>query len=109
MQLIGRRHRIAVAPTQLSLLQVEPVSPYISARTVAVSVLDGETVVSNTCRIRLESSSSAEADRVHSIELSLSSVPRDPTAPLDLVIVDAEHSEELARVPIAADTEPLKD
>lgn len=109
VQLLGRRHQITTVPSQFALLQVEPVSSAISARTATVFVLAEGTVVSNTSRVRLESSSSTEADRVHSIELSLSAVLEDPTAPLDLVIVDAETREELVRVPIAADTEPLKD
>jgi len=96
-------NKIVTNMSRVEFIQTEPVSAKILARSVTVSLQDGEATISNIQTVTFDSASASMDERKKSIILTLQSGNYDPKKDYYLVVRDVDSKVELHRMPMKID------
>jgi uncharacterized protein (TIGR02687 family) len=100
---IGSTNRVVTNKQRFEFIQMEPLSERVLARTVQVSLRDGETPVSDEQTVTFDSRSDSLEDRKRSVILTVRAIPYDRTKDYWLVVRDAQSKAEVLRIPYRID------
>jgi hypothetical protein len=88
---------------RFEFIQSEPVSARVLARSVLVSLRDGQDLISNEQTLTLDSASTSMNDRVRSVFLTIRSGNYDRLRDYHLVARDAQSKVEVLRMTVRVD------
>jgi uncharacterized protein (TIGR02687 family) len=104
LSLLGSSNKVVTNTQRFEFMQSEPVSARVLARTVLVSLRDGQELVSDEKMLTLDSTSASMDDRVRSVILTVRSGSYDRLRDHYLVVRDAQSpTDELLRQPVRID------
>jgi uncharacterized protein (TIGR02687 family) len=100
---IGSANRVVTNKQRFEFIQMEALSDRVLARTVLVSLRDGEALVSDEQAVTFDSRSQTLDDRKRSVILTVRSGDYDRTKDYWLVARDAQSKAEVLRIPFRID------
>ncbi len=103
VSILGLAKKIVTNIPRFDLIQTDAVSGRMKARTLKISLRDGNDLISSEETITFDSSSSSMEDRKKAAKLPLKSGPFDNKKAYALVLRNAEDDTEYDRVPIKID------
>ncbi len=104
LSLLGSSNKVVTNTQRFEFMQSEPVSARVLARTVLVSLRDGQALISDEQSLTLDSPSASMDARVRSVILTVRSGSYDRLRDHYLVVRDAQSpSDELLRQPVRID------
>lgn len=101
--LLGSSNKVVTNKQRFEFIQTEPVSERVLARTVLVSLRDGETLISDEVSITFDSASGLMDERKRSVMLTVRSGSYDKTKDHFLIGRDAKTNVEVVRIPLKVD------
>lgn len=101
--LLGSSNKVVTNKQRFEFIQTEPVSERVLARTVLVSLRDGETLISDEVSVTFDSASNLMDERKRSVMLTVRSGTYDKTKDHFLIGRDAKTNVEVLRVPLKVD------
>lgn len=101
--LLGSSNKVVTNKQRFEFIQTEPVSERVLARTVLVSLRDGETMISDELAVTFDSASALMDERKRSVMLTIRSGSYDKTKDYFLIGRDAKTSVEVIRIPLKVD------
>ncbi len=101
--LLGSSNKVVTNRQRFEFIQTEPVSERVLARTVLVSLRDGENLVSDEQSITFDSASGLMDERKRSIFLTVKSGSYDKSKDYFLIVRDAQTKVEVVRIPLRVD------
>lgn len=101
--LLGSSNKVVTNKQRFEFIQTEPVSERILARTVQVSLRDGETLISDEQSVTFDSASGLMDERKRSIILTVKSGTYDKTKDHFLIARDVQTKVEVIRIPLKVD------
>jgi hypothetical protein len=103
ISLLGSTNKVVTSTQRFEFIQTDAVSERVLARSVVVSLRDGETPISNEQSITFDSTSQLLDERKRSILLTVLAGSHDPHKRYDLVMRDALSKVEVLRQPVQVD------
>ncbi|MEI8327058.1 MAG: BREX-1 system phosphatase PglZ type A, partial [Betaproteobacteria bacterium] len=103
ISLLGSTNKVVTSTQRFEFIQTDSVSERVLARSVVVSLRDGETPISNEQSITFDSTSQLLDERKRSILLTVLAGSHDPHKRYDLVMRDAVTKVEVLRHPVRVD------
>ena len=103
ISLLGTVNKIVTSSQRFEFIQTDAVSERVLARTVVLSLRDGETLVSDEPSLTFDSASQLLDERKRSVFLTVLAGSHDPHKRYDLVLRDAVSKMEVLRLPIKVD------
>ncbi len=97
---IGSSDKVVTNKQRLEFIQTEAVSERVLARTVMISLRDGDTPISDELALTFDSTSQLMDDRKRSLMLTIQNGTYDPVKDYFLVARDAQSKIEVLRVPM---------
>lgn len=101
--LLGSSNKVVTNKQRFEFIQTEPVSERVLARTVLVSLRDGEALISDEVSVTFDSGSDLMDERKRSVMLTVRSGTYDKTKDHFLIGRDAKTNVEVLRVPLKVD------
>ena len=101
--LLGLSNKLVTNKQRFEFIQTEPVSERVLARTVLVSLRDGETPISDELSVTFDSTSGLLDDRKRSVIITVKSGSYDKTKDHFLIARDAQTKVEVLRIPLKVD------
>jgi uncharacterized protein (TIGR02687 family) len=101
--LLGSSNKVVTNKQRFEFIQTEPVSERILARSVLVSLRDGETMISDEQSVTFDSSSGLMDERKRSVILTIKSGQYDKTKDHFLIARDTQTKVEVIRIPLKVD------
>ena len=103
ISLLGSTNKVVTSTQRFEFIQTDAASERVLARSVVVSLRDGDTPISNEQSITFDSTSQLLDERKRSILLTVLAGSHDPHKRYDLVMRDALSKVEVLRQPIQVD------
>ncbi|MEO6322682.1 MAG: BREX-1 system phosphatase PglZ type A, partial [Polaromonas sp.] len=103
ISLLGTVTKIVTSSQRFEFIQTDAVSERVLARTVVLSLLDGEKLISDEQSLTFDSSSQLLDERKRSVFLTVLAGAHDPHKRYDLVLRDAVTKMEVLRLPLKVD------
>lgn len=103
ISLLGSTNKVVTNTQRFEFIQTDAVSERVLARSVVVSLRDGEALISDEQSITFDSMSQLLDERKRSVYLTVQSGTHDPHKRYDLVMRDATTKVEVLRLPIKVD------
>ena len=103
ISLLGTVNKIVTSSQRFEFIQTDAVSERVLARTVMLSLRDGEMLVSDEPSLTFDSASQLLDERKRSVFLTVLAGSHDPHKRYDLVLRDAVSKMEVLRLPIKVD------
>ena len=103
ISLLGSTNKVVTNTQRFEFIQTDAVSERVLARTVVVSLRDGEVMVSDEQSLTFDSRSQLLDERKRSVYLTVQSGTHDPHKRYYLVMRDAATKVEVLRLPIKVD------
>lgn len=103
ISLLGSSNKVVTNTQRFEFIQTEAVSERVLQRTVAISLRDGDDLISNEQAVTFDSTSSSLNDRVRSVFLTMQSGTYDRQRDYFLIGRDAQSKVEVLRVPLRID------
>lgn len=91
------------------VIQTEPVSERVLARTITIALMDGDNPISNVVQLTFDSASSEMSERVKEARLVVESGDYDKKKEYHLVLRDVETQAEVERYPVIIDLAFIND
>ena len=101
--LLGSSNKVVTNKQRFEFIQTEPVSERVLARTVLVSLRDGEALISDEISVTFDSTSSLVDERKRSVMLTIKSGSYDKTKDHFLIARDVQTKVEVVRIPLKVD------
>jgi hypothetical protein len=101
--LLGSSNKVVTNRQRFEFIQTEPVSERVLARTVLVSLRDGEALISDEQSVTFDSSSGLMDERKRSVFLTVKSGSYDKTKDYFLTARDAQTKVEVVRIALRVD------
>lgn len=101
--LLGSSNKVVTNKQRFAFIQTEAVSERVLARTVLVSLRDGEKLISDEISVTFDSTSSLMDERKRSVMLTIKSGSYDKTKDHFLIARDAQTKVEVVRIPLKVD------
>lgn len=101
--LLGSSNKVVTNKQRFEFIQTEPVSEKVLARTVLVSLRDGESLISDEQSVTFDSASNLMDERKRSIILTVKSGSYDKTKDHFLIARDVQTKVEVLRIPLKVD------
>ena len=101
--LLGSSNKVVTNKQRFEFIQTEPVSERILARTVQVSLRDGDTLISDEQSVTFDSASGLMDERKRSIILTVKSGTYDKAKDHYLIARDVQTKVEVIRIPLKVD------
>lgn len=101
--LLGSSNKVVTNKQRFEFIQTEPVSERVLARSVLVSLRDGEALISNEVSVTFDSNSGLMDERKRSVMLTVRSGSYDKTKDYFLIGRDAKTNVEIVRIPLKVD------
>jgi uncharacterized protein (TIGR02687 family) len=101
--LLGSSNKVVTNKQRFEFIQTEPVSERVLARSVLVSLRDGEAMISDEQSLTFDSSSSLMDERKRSVILTIKSGHYDKTKDHFLIARDTQTKVEVIRIPLKVD------
>jgi len=101
--LLGSSNKVVTNKQRFEFIQTEPVSERVLARTVLVSLRDGEALISDEVSVTFDSASGLMDERKRSVMLTVRSGSYDKTKEHFLIGRDAKTNVEVLRIPLKVD------
>ncbi|MEF8707631.1 MAG: BREX-1 system phosphatase PglZ type A [Candidatus Accumulibacter propinquus] len=101
--LLGSSNKVVTNKQRFEFIQTEPVSERVLARSVLVSLRDGETMISDEQPVTFDSSSGLMDERKRSVILTIRSGQYDKTKDHFLIARDTQTRVEVMRIPLKVD------
>ena len=101
--LLGSSNKVVTNRQRFEFIQTEPVSERVLARTVLVSLRDGEALISDEQSVTFDSSSGLMDERKRSVFLTVKSGAYDKTKDYFLTARDAQTKVEVVRIALRVD------
>ena len=101
--LLGSSNKVVTNKQRFEFIQTEPVSERVLARSVLVSLRDGETTISDEQSVTFDSSSGLMDERKRSVILTIKSGQYDKTKDHFLIARDTQTKVEVIRIPLKVD------
>jgi uncharacterized protein (TIGR02687 family) len=103
ISLLGFTNKVVTNTQRFEFIQTDAVSERVLARSVVVSLRDGEALISDEQSLTFDSTSQLLDERKRSVYLTVQSGTHDPHKRYDLVMRDAATKVEVLRLPIKVD------
>ena len=103
ISLLGTATKIVTSSQRFEFIQTDAVSERVLARTVVLSLRDGEKLISDEQSLTFDSTSQLLDERKRSVFLTVLAGSHDPHKRYDLVLRDAVSKIEVLRLPIKVD------
>ncbi|MBG6075360.1 BREX-1 system phosphatase PglZ type A [Polaromonas sp. CG_9.11] len=103
ISLLGSTNKVVTNTQRFEFIQTDAVSERVLARSVVVSLRDGEAMISDEQSLTFDSISQLLDERKRSVYLTVQSGTHDPHKRYDLVMRDAATKVEVLRLPIKVD------
>jgi len=103
ISLLGGTNKVVTHTQRFEFIQTDAVAERVLARSVAVSLRDGDTPISDEQSLTFDSASQLLDERKRSIFLTMQAGTHDPHKRYDLVMRDAVTKVEVLRLPIKVD------
>lgn len=103
ISLLGTATKIVTSSQRFEFIQTDAVSERVLARTVVLSLRDGEKLISDEQSLTFDSASQLLDERKRSVFLTVLAGSHDPHKRYDLVLRDAVSKIEVLRLPIKVD------
>ena len=103
VSLLGTANKVVTNTQRFEFIQTDAVSERVLARTVMVSLRDGDTLISDEQSVTFDSNSQLLDERKRSVLLTVQAGTHDPHKRYDLVMRDAITKVEVLRHPIKVD------
>lgn len=103
ISLLGASHKVVTSTQRFEFIQTDAVSERVLARSVVVSLRDGEKPISDEQSLTFDSTSQLLEERKRSVFLTVSGGYHDPQKRYDLVLRDATSRVEVLRMPFRVD------
>lgn len=103
ISLLGTANKVVTNTQRFEFIQTDAVSERVLARTVMVSLRDGDTLISDEQSVTFDSNSQLLDERKRSVLLTVQAGTHDPHKRYDLVMRDAITKVEVLRHPIKVD------
>ena len=103
ISLLGASNKVVTNTQRFEFIQTVAVSERVLPRTVLISVLDGEALVSNEQTVTFDSTSASMNDRVRSVLLTIRSGNYDQQRDYFLIARDAQNKVEVLRMAVRID------
>ena len=101
--LLGSSNKVVTNKQRFEFIQTEPVSERVLARSILVSLRDGETMISDEQSVTFDSSSGLMDERKRSVILTIRSGQYDKTKDHFLIARDTQTRVEVMRIPLKVD------
>jgi uncharacterized protein (TIGR02687 family) len=101
--LLGSSNKVVTNKQRFEFIQTEPVSERVLARTVLISLRDGEVPISDEITVTFDSTSNLMDERKRSVMLTVKSGHYDKTRDYFLIARDAQTHVEAMRLPVKVD------
>lgn len=101
--LLGSSNKVVTNKQRFEFIQTEPVSERVLARTVSVSLRDGEVLISDELSVTFDSTSGLMDERKRSVMLTVKSGTYDKAKDYFLIARDAQTKVEVIRIPLKVD------
>jgi hypothetical protein len=101
--LLGSSNKVVTNKQRFEFIQTEPVSERVLARSVLVSLRDGETMISDEQPVTFDSSSGLMDERKRSVILTIKSVNTTRAKDHFLIARDTQTRVEVMRIPLKVD------
>ena len=101
--LLGSSNKVVTNKQRFEFIQTEPVSERVLARTVLISLRDGEIPISDETTVTFDSTSHLMDERKRSVMLTVKSGSYDKTRDYFLIARDAQTQVEALRIPVKVD------
>jgi uncharacterized protein (TIGR02687 family) len=101
--LLGSSNKVVTNKQRFEFIQTEPASERVLARTVLVSLRDGEALISDEVSVTFDSTSGLMDERKRSVILTIRSGTYDRTKDYLLIGRDAKTNVEVVRIPLKVD------
>lgn len=101
--LLGSSNKVVTNKQRFEFIQTEPVSERVLARSVLVSLRDGEALISDEVSVTFDSASGLMDERKRSVMLTVRSGSYDKTKDYFLIGRDAKTNVEVVRIPLKVD------
>jgi uncharacterized protein (TIGR02687 family) len=101
--LLGSSNKVVTNKQRFEFIQTEPVSERVLARTVLVSLRDGDTIISDEQSVTFDSASGLMDERKRSIILTVKSGTYDKSKDHYLIARDVQTKVEVIRIPLKVD------
>ncbi|HLA26487.1 MAG TPA: BREX-1 system phosphatase PglZ type A [Syntrophales bacterium] len=109
VSLLGALHKVVNNVQRFDFIQTDAVSERVLSRTLAVSLRDGDELISNEVSLTFDSRSSSMDDRKKSARLMVKAGQYDKKREYALVLRDAETTIEYLRIPMTIDLTFIND
>jgi len=109
VSLLGALHKVVNNVQRFDFVQTDSVSERVLARTLSVSLRDGEELISNEVNLTFDSQSSSMDDRKKSAKLMVKAGQYDKKHEYALVLRDVETKIEYLRIPMTIDLTFIND
>ena len=109
VSLLGSVRKVTSNIQRFDFIQTEAVSERVLPRTLAISLRDGEELISNEAALTFDSASAVLEERKKSVKLTLRSGQYDKKQEYHLVLRDAETRVEVDRIPMTIDLAFMND
>ena len=103
ISLLGSTNKVVTNTQRFEFIQTDAVSERVLARSVVVSLRDGEAMISDEQSLTFDSTSQLLDERKRSVYLTVQSGTYDPHKRYDLVMRDAVTKVQVIRLPIKVD------
>ena len=103
VSLLGTANKVVTSTQRFEFIQTDAVSERVLARSVVVSLRDGDKPISDEQSLTFDSSSQLLDERKRSVFLTVQAGTHDPHKRYDLVMRDAVTKVEVLRLPIKVD------
>jgi hypothetical protein len=101
--LLGSSNKVVTNKQRFEFIQTEPVSERVLARSVLVSLRDGEAMISDEQSVTFDSSSGLMDERKRSVILTIKSGQYDKSNDHFLIARDSQTRVEVMRIPLKVD------
>lgn len=101
--LLGSSNKVVTNKQRFEFIQTEPVSERVLARSVLISLRDGETMISDEQSLTFDSSSGLMDERKRSVILTIKSGQYDKSKDHFLIARDTQTRVEVVRIPVKVD------
>lgn len=101
--LLGSSNKVVTNKQRFEFIQTEPVSERILARTVQISLRDGEALISDEVSVTFDSTSGLMDERKRSVMLTVRSGIYEKTRDYFLIARDVKTNVEFLRIPLKVD------
>ena len=101
--LLGSSNKVVTNKQRFEFIQNEPVSERVLARSVLVSLRDGEVLISDELSVTFDSTSGLMDERKRSVMLTVKSGSYDKAKDHFLIARDAQTKVEVVRIPLKVD------